>query len=147
MYHRRTLTPLGAVGRGLAAGAIGTLAMDLIWFRRYKRGGGSGRFMEWEFSSSLCTWDQAPAPAQIGKRLVEGLFQREVPAVRAALVNNLTHWADPGRCEVRHRHRIPSDPSNPVWTRRRRSRLLEIAAQDRRDGRGVFGWELGPGKI
>jgi hypothetical protein len=67
--------------------------MDLLWFSRYKRDGGGGGFLEWEFSSGLCSWDQAPAPAQIGKRLVEGLFQREVPAERAALVNNLTHWA------------------------------------------------------
>ena len=33
-------TPLGAVGRGLAAGAVGTLAMDLLLYARYRRGGG-----------------------------------------------------------------------------------------------------------
>jgi hypothetical protein len=33
-------TPLGAVGRGLAAGAVGTLAMDLLWYARYRRGVG-----------------------------------------------------------------------------------------------------------
>ena len=27
-------TPLGAVGRGLAAGAVGTLAMDLLLYAR-----------------------------------------------------------------------------------------------------------------
>jgi hypothetical protein len=45
------------------------------------------------FSSGVCSWDQAPAPAQVGKRLVEGLFKRVLPASRAALVNNITHWA------------------------------------------------------
>ena len=38
-------------------------------------------------------WDDAPAPAQVGKRLVEGLFQRPLPPERARLVNNVTHWA------------------------------------------------------
>ena len=37
-------------------------------------------------------WEQAPAPAQIGKRVVEGVFQRQLPPERAALVNNLVHW-------------------------------------------------------
>jgi hypothetical protein len=86
------MTPLGAVGRGLVAGALGTAAMDLLWFWRYKRDHGEDRFLAWELSSGLCSWEQAPAPAQIGKRLVEGVFQREVPAEQAAFVNNVTHW-------------------------------------------------------
>jgi hypothetical protein len=73
--RRLIMTPLGAVSRGLVAGAVGTLAMDA-----------------WEFSSGLDSWDQAPAPAQVGKRLAEGLFEREIPPRRAALVNNVTHW-------------------------------------------------------
>lgn len=91
--RRWARTPLGAVARGLVAGAVGTLAMDLLWFYRYRRGGGEGGLAQWEFSSGLCSWEQAPAPAQIGKGLVEGVFKREVPAQRAALVNNVTHWA------------------------------------------------------
>jgi hypothetical protein len=86
-------TPLGAIRHGLLAGAAGTVAMDAVWYTRYRRGGGPQRFVSWEFSSGLCTWEQAPAPAQVGKRLFEGLFQRELPARRAALVNNITHWA------------------------------------------------------
>jgi len=86
------MTPVGAVVRGLAAAAVGTLAMDLVLFARYKRGGGKTRFREWESSSEIESWDQAPAPAQVGKRLVEGVFQRQLPDQRAPLVNNLTHW-------------------------------------------------------
>ncbi|MBV9049861.1 MAG: hypothetical protein JOY58_16415 [Solirubrobacterales bacterium] len=93
LLNTRRLTPLGAVSRGLIAGAVGTVAMDALWFVRYRRGGGDSDFAEWEFTSGLCSWDQAPAPAQVGKRLVEGLFQRELPPQRAALVNNITHWA------------------------------------------------------
>jgi len=90
---RNAISPLGAVARGLVAGAAGTLAMDALWFSRYRRSGGDGDFADWEFSSTVCSWDQAPAPAQVGKRLFEGLFRRELPASRAALVNNITHWA------------------------------------------------------
>jgi hypothetical protein len=87
------MTPLGTIVPGLAAGALGTLAMDLLWFARYQREGGNSTFTAWEFSSDVHSWDEAPAPAQVGKRLVEGLFGRELPAQRAALVNNITHWA------------------------------------------------------
>lgn len=88
-----TLTPLGAVARGLLAAAAGTVAMDTLLFARYRRGGGESGVAAWEFSSGVSDWDQAPAPAQVGKRLVEGLFARQLPARRAALVNNITHWA------------------------------------------------------
>ena len=87
-----SVTPIGAVTRGLVAGAVGTAAMDALLFARYRFGGGKSRFAAWEFSSGLTSWDDAPAPAQVGKRLVEGLFERKLPPERAALVNNVTHW-------------------------------------------------------
>jgi Protein of unknown function (DUF1440) len=87
------VTPLGAVVRGLVAGAIGTAAFDAFLYARYRRGGGNSPFADWELSSGMTSWDDAPAPAHVGKRLVEGLFQTELPATRAPLVNNVTHWA------------------------------------------------------
>jgi hypothetical protein len=89
---RSTQTPLGVVARGLVAGAVGTAAMDLLQFARYKLGGGEERLLAWEFSAGLKDWEQAPAPAHIGKRVVEGVFQRQLPPERAALTNNLVHW-------------------------------------------------------
>jgi hypothetical protein len=86
------LTPLGAVGRGVAASAVGTLAMDLLLYRRFRGGGGETTFQAWEFSDGLESWNDAPAPAQVGKRLAEGLLGRELPPQRARLVNNVTHW-------------------------------------------------------
>src|SRR5205807_196765 len=86
-------TPLGAVGRGLAAGAVGTLAMDLLLYARYRRGGGKQHLFAWEFSSGLSSWDEAPVPGQVGKRLFEGLFQKKLPPQWAELVSNITHWA------------------------------------------------------
>ncbi len=87
-----TMTPLGAVIRGLAAGVVGTAAMDALLFARYRRGGGETGFATWEFSTGITSWDDAPAPAQVGKRLVEGLFERKLEPDQAPLVNNVTHW-------------------------------------------------------
>jgi len=87
-----TLSPIGAIARGLVAGAIGTAAMDALLFARFRRGGGEMPFSGWELSKGLASWDDAPAPAHVGKRFVEGLFQRQLPPTRAALVNNVMHW-------------------------------------------------------
>jgi hypothetical protein len=92
MSRRRRMKPLGAVARGLVAGAVGTAVMDALLFVRYRRGGGDSDFESWESSDGLNSWDDAPAPAQVGKRLVEGLFQRDLAPERARLVNNVTHW-------------------------------------------------------
>jgi hypothetical protein len=86
------MTPLGAVVRGLAAGVVGTAAMDALLFARYRRGGGETGLAAWEFSSGLKSWDEAPAPAQVGRRLVKALFDRELSAERVPVVNNMTHW-------------------------------------------------------
>jgi hypothetical protein len=86
-------TPLGAAWRGLAAGATGTVAMDTLWFRRYKRGGGEQGFVDWEFSRGLASWEAAGPPAQVGKRLIEGVFQRELAPERAGVVNDVMHWS------------------------------------------------------
>ncbi len=87
---RYALSPRGAV-RGAIAGLVGTAAMDLVWYSRYQRGGGTQRLHEWEFSSGL-TWDTAPAPAQVGKQLAEGVLGKELPPESAPLVNNAVHW-------------------------------------------------------
>lgn len=92
MKHR-TLTPLGSVVKGALAGAAGTVAMDLVWFSRYRRGGGKDRFVDWEFSSGVEDWDEAPAPAQLAKRVGEGYLQTEIPPEKAGVLNNTVHWS------------------------------------------------------
>jgi len=87
----RPLSPLGAAVRGAVAGAIGTAAMDLIWYRRYRVGGGDQSLLEWEFASGV-TWDSASAPAQVGRRLAEGFLQRPLPDQAAPRVNDAVHW-------------------------------------------------------
>ncbi len=88
----RTLSPLAAVLTGVIAGAVGTAAMDLVWFSRYKKGGGTSSLMDWEFSAGVNSWESAPAPAQVGRRAYEGLLQKELPPESAGFVNNLVHW-------------------------------------------------------
>src|ERR1700716_3692844 len=90
---RRTMTPLGALVRGMVSGAVGTAAMDAVWYWRYRRGGGKDRVLDWEFSAGVTGWDKASAPAAIGKRVVEGFTGRALPPERAALMNNVVHWA------------------------------------------------------
>jgi hypothetical protein len=92
MTRPSTVTPVGAVARGLVAGALGTAAMDTFLFARYRRNGGGSSAKDWESSADVTSWEQAPAPAHVGKRLVEGLFGIELPPTRARLVNNVMHW-------------------------------------------------------
>ena len=89
--HEMSLVRLAACG--LAAGAVGTLAMDLVWFARYQRGGGTDNFASWEFAASVKTWEDASAPAKVGKLLYEFASGRELPASAAALTTNVMHWS------------------------------------------------------
>jgi hypothetical protein len=74
MARSRT-TPLGAVAKGLAAGAAGTAAMTAYQLAVARATGGG--------SSST--------PAEVGKRLIEGVLQREVPEERMEALNNAMH--------------------------------------------------------
>lgn len=69
-------TPLGAVGRGLAAGVVGTAAMTGVQTAVAK-----ARDQE-----------DSTTPAEVAKRIIRGVLQREVPEERTALLNNVMHW-------------------------------------------------------
>ena len=86
-------TPLGAILKGAVAGVAGTLAMDLVWYARYRRSGGEQSFIEWDLASGTEGYENASAPAQVGKRIVEGLFQTELDPKTAAPMTNVVHWA------------------------------------------------------
>jgi hypothetical protein len=85
-------TPLGVLVRGLAAGAAGVVAMDAFWYGRHLLGGGRTGPLTFEFGGER-DWDRISAPGQVGKRLIEGFTQRDLPADRAPLVNNAVHWS------------------------------------------------------
>jgi hypothetical protein len=77
-------TPLGALARGLLAGAVGTAAMTAaqrIASRLQSSGGDEGP-----------SWENSPAPAKVAKRILEGVFNRTVPAARIEVLTQVTHW-------------------------------------------------------
>ena len=78
---------------GVVAGAAGTLAMDLVWYARYKRGGGESSFLEWEFAQAPDKWDDASAPAKVGKLLYETGTHTELPSSAIGVTTNGMHWA------------------------------------------------------
>lgn len=76
---------------GAAAGAAGTLAMDLIWYRRYQTGGGTQAFGAWETSEGTEDYENAAAPARTAKAVAD-LVGIELPDSTARAVNNGVHW-------------------------------------------------------
>jgi hypothetical protein len=71
---------------------MATVAMDLVLFRRYRAGGGTGPFKAWEFSTTATDFgDDAPAPARVGKRIADTVgVTLDDSAV--APTNNVVHW-------------------------------------------------------
>jgi hypothetical protein len=86
------MSTLGSIIRGAAASAPGTLAMDALLYRRYLHDGGTAGFAAWETSEGLVSWENAPAPALVAKRLLEGALKHELSPQYTRLLNNATHW-------------------------------------------------------
>ena len=80
---------IGAVGRGIAAGLVGTALMT-AWQElaaSLKRHAMVSMPREDEDP-----WKRAPAPAQLAKRVLEGAFGIEVPASKIPFFTNAVHW-------------------------------------------------------
>lgn len=75
MRGRASSTPLAAVGRGLVAGLAGTGVMTA-----YQVG-----------VAKLRDSESSDVPAQVAKRVIEGVLQRSVPEERMGLLNNAMH--------------------------------------------------------
>lgn len=100
----RTETRSGAPGRvfsslgrrvvaGAVAGAVGTTAMDLLLYGRYRRDGGKDSFVRWEFAGGVTSWDEASAPGQMGRKVERIVTGAEPPDSWARPTTNLVHWA------------------------------------------------------
>ena len=83
---------LSSTVRGAGASGLGTLAMDASLYRSYRHDGGDVAFPKWESSEGLRNWEDAPAPALVGKQLLERVLGRELSPRYARLLNNATHW-------------------------------------------------------
>jgi hypothetical protein len=86
------MSALDRMLRGVAASAVGTLAMDALLYRRYRRGGGDVAFPAWESSAGLVSWENAPGPALVAKRFLEDGLGHDVSPRYARVLNNATHW-------------------------------------------------------
>jgi hypothetical protein len=83
---------LEAAARGLAAGLVGTACMtawqELVARLERRPLSGSAR----RESGGRDPWEDAPAPAQVLKRIVGGVAHVEVGPDRIPLFTNLMHW-------------------------------------------------------
>jgi len=94
---RRRPTPLAAILRGVLAGTVGTAAMSAhqaIRQRLSQRHAGP----EQENDSTVGgedgdPWQSAPAPAQVGKVLIEGVGNRSVSPEAIPVLTQLMHWS------------------------------------------------------
>jgi hypothetical protein len=82
-----------AIVAGAASGVVGTAAMDLLWYERYRREGGKDSFWKWEFGDGIKDWDEASAPGQLGRKVEGFLLRRRPPQTWARSTTNLVHWA------------------------------------------------------
>ena len=78
---------------GAVAGVVGTAAMDLLWYRRYRRDGGKDRLLDWEFAANVESWEDASAPGRVGQKALRVALRREPPDAWARSTTNLVHWA------------------------------------------------------
>lgn len=94
---RRT-TPLAAVARGLLAGAVGTAAMT-SWqelaarLRTNQDAGDDGPDVSGQELGEEAAWEQASAPAQVARRIAQGVFGAHVPAKLIPVLTHAMHWA------------------------------------------------------
>ena len=89
---RRPITPLTALAGGLLAGAVGTVFLDTVHYVKHRRAGGTEGPLAWEFAP-IKSWDEAPAPGQVARRVIEGFTQRELPDRSAWVGSTIAHWA------------------------------------------------------
>ena len=86
---------LGVIVEGILAGAAGTAAMTAHQELRQRFAGENGRdsARPSPASGEGDPWESAPAPAQVGKRLIEGLGGGPVPAEAIPALTHAMHWS------------------------------------------------------
>jgi hypothetical protein len=82
-------SPLGALARGTIAGLAGTAVVTAVMLVEERFGVPGARVSPGDPES----WEEAPAPAQVGQRVAEGVFDRPLPVASAPLVGSAVHWA------------------------------------------------------
>lgn len=94
-------TPLGAISRGLAAGLIGTAVMTAaqeLWAKiqasqATEDPGGGEQGDGDKQQDAQDPWEQASMPAQVARRIIEGVFHKQVSPELVPLLTHGMHWA------------------------------------------------------
>lgn len=76
---------------GAVAGLVGGLVMDLVWYRRYRSGGGEQPFTDWDFSASTSSFEEASPPGKVGKKAADAVGL-DLPDEAAGATTNVVHW-------------------------------------------------------
>ena len=84
---------LRSLAAGALAGAIGTAAMDLLLYQRYRRDGHKDGLWRWESAADVRSWDDASAPGQLGRKALRLATGHEPPDEWARATTNIMHWA------------------------------------------------------
>jgi len=80
------------IGLGAVSGICGTIAMDMLWYSRYRKGGGKEAIGTWEFARSVTGWDTASAPGKAGAKLYQLVARQPAPGSWARPTTNIVHW-------------------------------------------------------
>ena len=80
------------IGLGAVSGICGTIAMDMLWYRRYRKGGGNEDIGTWEWARSVTRWDNAPAPGKAAAMLFHLVTRQPAPDSSARPTTNIVHW-------------------------------------------------------
>ena len=86
---RKQLNPLGALAVGVGAGVIGTTFMT-AWQELAARLKHSMTVKHMVGEED--PWERAPAPARVGRLLVQTVLRRDVPPERIHFFTNAVHW-------------------------------------------------------
>lgn len=86
-----SMSPLRAVATGAVAGAIGTAVMTAYQTVSAVRKGSS--VSDAVVPDAPESWDEAPAPAQVGYRFLHGVFEKDASPQHAPAMANAVHWA------------------------------------------------------
>jgi len=88
------ITPLGAVARGVAAGVVGTALMTICQELAARlQSSGDEEQQGGQEEVPLDPWEQASMPAQVGRRISEGVFHKEVSPDLIPVLTHGMHWA------------------------------------------------------
>ena len=90
--RKNPMTPARGGGCRPARRGRRHLCLDAVHSLKYHRAGGTDSALAWEFAP-VASWETAPDPGQVAKRVLEGFTQRKLPDRSAWLISTLAHWA------------------------------------------------------